>query len=101
MSRAQKTLSIRVEGASLSFLTELAETRHQNLSETIRDLLHHGRVLLAVEQYRTKSVSLERAAHVAGLPLGEFMETLGQLGVENPLPLTDYLEGLEHLRRVW
>ena len=99
--RSQKTLSIRVEREALSFLHELAETRHQNLSETVRDLLDQGRVLVAAQQYRDGTVSLERAAQVAGLSLGKFMDLLSQMGVENPLPLMEYLEGLEHLRRAW
>ena len=56
-------------------------------------------MLLAVHQYREQVVSLERAARVAGLPLSQFMDVLSQLGVDNPLSLTDYLEGLEHLRQ--
>jgi predicted HTH domain antitoxin len=101
MAKTQKTLSIRLERKDVSFLQGLAEERHQNLSETVRELLSHGRVLMAVHQYRQGTTSLGRASVLAGLPVGAFMDLLTQLGVENPLPLTDYLEGLEHLRRAW
>ncbi len=101
MTKSHKTLSIRVEREALSFLHNLADARHQNLSDTVRDLLDQGRVLLAVHQYRDGHLSLGRGAQMAGLPLARFMDVLAQMGIGNPLPLTDYLEGLEHLQRAW
>lgn len=99
MSRHQRTLSIRLEQGELSFLRDLAQERHQSLSETVRHLLSQGRVLLAVDHYRHGTLSLECAARLAGLSMSALMELLDQLGIKNPLPLADYLQGIEHLRQ--
>jgi predicted HTH domain antitoxin len=101
MSHAGRTLSIRLELKELSFLHALAQEQRQNLSETIRKLLHQGRGLVAVNRYREGSASVERAAELAGMPLGAFLDLLSQLGVESSDSLVDYLEGLEHVRKAW
>ncbi len=101
MSHAGRTLSIRLESKELSFLQALAHEQRQNLSDTIRKLLQQGRVLVAVNRYREGSVSIGRAAELAGMPLGVFMDLLSQLGVESSVSLVDYLEGLEHVRKAW
>ena len=101
MSNTGRTVSIRFESKDLSFLHALAEEQRQNVSETIRALLSQGRVLLGVNRYREGSVSVERAAELAGMPLGAFMDLLSQLGVESSVSMVDYLEGLEHLRKAW
>jgi predicted HTH domain antitoxin len=72
-----------------------------DLSKFVRDLVHRGRVMLAVERYRKGEASLGKAAELAGVPLGQMMTILAEYGVESRLEKEDYLQGLESLRRVW
>jgi predicted HTH domain antitoxin len=51
-----------------------------DLSKAVRDLVTRGRILLAVEKYKKGEASLGKAAEVAGLPVGQMMTLLGNLG---------------------
>jgi predicted HTH domain antitoxin len=57
--------------------------------------------LLAVERYRKEEVSLNKAAELAGLPIGRMMAILAEFGVESRIAKEDYLQGLENLSKVW
>jgi len=60
-----------------------------------------GRVLLAVERYKKGDASLGKAAHLAGLSVGQMMTLLGEFGVESRIEKDDYLEGLKNLAKAW
>lgn len=60
-------------------------SREEFLEETFRAFLKENpelRVKLAVEKYRSGSVSLNRAAEIAGLSTEEFKDKLAEHGVE-------------------
>ena len=57
--------------------------------------------MLAVERYKKNQVSLGRAAELAGLTLGDMINTLAEYGVKSNLEKEDYLRGLEDLRKAW
>jgi predicted HTH domain antitoxin len=64
-------------------------------------MVTRGRILLAVERYKTGEASLGRAAELAGVPLVQMMTILTEFGVESRLEKEDYLQGLKNLQRVW
>lgn len=76
-------------------------TNKTDLSKAFRDTVTHGRILLAVERYKKGEASLGRAAELAGVPVGQMMTVLTELGVESRLEKEDYLQGLKALRNVW
>ncbi len=96
-----KTMSIRMDKESYDFISELSREEKDDLSKTVRELVYRGRVMLGVDKYRKGEVSLGRSAELAGLPLGQMITVLSEYGVKSILEKEDYLEGLEHLRRVW
>ena len=59
------------------------------------------RVTLAVDRYREGTVSLGRAAELAGLPVGEMMDLLAKQGVPSNLDVEDYRAGLRTLQKIW
>jgi len=83
------------------FLSEFTKEERSDLSKTIRELVSRGRVMLAIEKYRSGEASLGRAAELAGLPVGRMMTVLTDFGVESRLEKEDYLQGLENLRKTW
>ncbi len=101
MTKAQKTLSIRVDTDDYAFLSCLTEAEKVNVSETVRDLLRKGRLMLAMEQYRAGKASLGKAAETAGLPISETIDLFVEYGIPVNLDFDDYLQGLEHARRAW
>ncbi|HEX4961003.1 MAG TPA: UPF0175 family protein [Thermoanaerobaculia bacterium] len=101
MAKAQKMVSIRLEADDYKFLSSLAEADKEELSTAVRDLLSHGRRLLALERYRAGQASLSKAAEVAGVSVSEIMDLLGEHGIPADLRLEDYREGLKKLREVW
>ena len=58
-----------------------------------------GKVLFALEKYRSGEASLGRAAELAGVPVGQMMTILEEFGVENRIEKEDYLQGLENFRK--
>ena len=83
------------------FLTKLSKEGKGDLSKAVRELVHRGRLMLAVERYRKGEASLGRAAELAGVPVGEMISLLADYGVQANLDREDYRKGLENLRRGW
>lgn len=96
-----KTMSIRMDRDNYEFLSELTREERTDLSKTVRELVTRGRVLLAIEKYRSGEASLGRAAELAGLPVGQMMTVLADFGVESRLEKEDYVQGLKNLRKVF
>ena len=48
-----KTMSIRMDRDNYEFLNEIRKEERSDLSKAVRDLVSRGRVLLAVERYRS------------------------------------------------
>jgi predicted HTH domain antitoxin len=96
-----KTMSIRMDRDNYEFLAEISKQERSDLSKAVRDLVTRGRILLAVERYKNGEASLGKAAELAGLPVGQMMTILTELGVESRIEKEDYLEGLHSLSKVW
>jgi predicted HTH domain antitoxin len=96
-----KTMSIRMDRDNYEFLAEISKAERTDFSKAVRDLVTRGRVLLAVERYRSGEASLGKAAELAGLPVGQMMTILTEFGVESRIEKEDYLQGLQYLAKVW
>ena len=96
-----KTMSIRMDPDNYKFLSELTKEERSDLSKTVRDLVTRGRILLAVEKYRSGEASLGRAAALSGLAVGQMMTILEDFGVESRIEKDDYLRGLNDLAKIW
>jgi predicted HTH domain antitoxin len=96
-----KTMSIRMDRDNYEFLTAISKKERSDLSKAVRELITRGRVLLAVERYKSGEASLGKAAELAGLPVGQMMTILAEFGVENRIDKEDYLQGLKNLTKVW
>jgi predicted HTH domain antitoxin len=94
-----KTMSIRMDRDNYEFLSEITRGERTDLSKTVRELVTRGRILLAIEKYRSGEASLGRAAELAGLPLGQMMTVLTDFGVESRVEKEDYLRCLQNLRK--
>ncbi len=101
MIKAQKTLSIRIDADDYAFLSGLTKAEKANVSETVRDLVKKGRLMLAIEQYRAGKLSLGRAAEIAGMSISETIDILVEYGIPDNLDDDDYLQSLEHSRKAW
>jgi predicted HTH domain antitoxin len=95
-----KTMSIRMDRDNYEFLSEFTREESSDLSKSVRELVTRGRMLLAIEKYRSGEASLGRAAELAGIPVGQMMTMLADFGVENRIDKEDYLQGLRNLRKV-
>jgi len=84
-----------------AFLHRLAKEEREDLSKAVREVVYKGRVMLAIEKYKKGQASLGKAAELAGLSVGQMITLLAEYGVPSNLETEDYLQGLEHLRKVW
>lgn len=96
-----KTVSIRMDEENYAFLHRLAKEEREDLSKAVREVVYKGRVMLAIEKYKKGEASLGKAAELAGLSVGQMITLLAEYGVPSNLETEDYLQGLEHLRKVW
>ena len=96
-----KTMSIRMDRENYEFLTELSKAERGDVSKAVRELVHRGRLMLAVERYKKGEASLGRAAELAGVPVGEMINIFADYGIKANLDREDYRKGLENLKRVW
>jgi predicted HTH domain antitoxin len=96
-----KTVSIRMDEENYAFLHKLAKEEREDLSKAVREVVYKGRVMLAIEKYKKGQASLGKAAELAGLSVGQMITLLAEYGVPSNLETEDYLQGLEHLRKVW
>ncbi len=98
---ATKTLSIRIDDKDYKFLSSLAKEEQGDMSTAVRELVDLGRIMLAVEKYKSSDASLEKAARLAGVSLSKMMDILAEYGVEAKLEYEDYLKGLRTIRKIW
>ncbi len=97
---ATKTLSIRINDDDFKFLSSLAKQERGDMSTAVRELVDLGRIMLALEKYKKKEASLNRAARLAGVPLSKMMDILAEYGVEANLEYEDYLKSLKTIRKL-
>jgi predicted HTH domain antitoxin len=97
----KKTIHVQMDADNYKFLSEFTVEERSDLSKTVRDLVTRGRILLAVEKYRSGEASLGRAASLSGLPVGQMMTILEDFGVESRIEKDDYLQGLNNLAKLW
>ncbi|HXB69749.1 MAG TPA: UPF0175 family protein [Candidatus Acidoferrales bacterium] len=96
-----KTMSIRMDDENLKFLNGFAKDEKADLSKAVRDVVYRGRIMLAIERYKSGVASLGKAAELAGVPAGKMIALLAEYGVKSNLLKEDYLEGLANLHKLW
>ena len=72
------SISARIPDDEREALEEVADLLDEDRSTTIRKALREGlhdlRVRIAVERYQTGEVSVNQAARIADVPLGEWLD---------------------------
>lgn len=102
---SKKSVSFRLEEATLEYLTQKAEEENLNLSDVIRRLLSKAIEIdkreKAIKLYREGKVSLGRAAEIADVSIWEMEEFLKERGISLQLSVESLKEGLENIRKTW
>ena len=97
----QEVISIRLDKKDLSFINQTAQEKNKDKAKMMRELLKKGRIMMAVEDYKSGKISIGKAAKEAGLSISEMMDTLSELGVKSNITKEDYLQGLKNLEKIW
>ena len=86
-------ISARIPDEEREALEEVADLLGEDRSTTIRKALREGlhdlRVRVAVERYQTGEVSVNQAARVADVPLGEWFEIANEHNLTTQLSPAD------------
>jgi predicted HTH domain antitoxin len=96
-----KTLSVRIDVDDYRFLTSFAETEGEDVSKAVREFVDMGRIMYAIDKYRKLEASVEKAAHLAGIPLIKLLNIMEEYGIQVNLELEDYLTSLQNIRKTW
>lgn len=87
------SISARIPDDEEATLEEVAELLEEDKSTTIRKALQEGlrdlRIRVAVEQYQSGEVSVNEAARIAGVPLGEWFEIARERNLTSQLSPED------------
>lgn len=67
----------------------LGEDRSTTIRKALREGLHDLRVRVAVERYQSGDVSVNQAARIAGVSLGEWLEIARDRNLTSQLTLED------------
>lgn len=101
--RMEETVSVRVPSDLLKSLGRLAAETHATRSDLLRDALALGleakRLDLALSLYRARTISLGRAAKVAGLPIPLLLDRLKGTGTVLNYTREDLAQDLAWARR--
>ncbi|MBI5236227.1 MAG: UPF0175 family protein [Deltaproteobacteria bacterium] len=96
-----KTLSIRMNENDYRALVMLAQEEKEDVSKTVRELVELGRTMLAIEKYKGREASMEKAARIAGVSISRMLDIMKEHGVRANLEEEDYLKSLKTIRRIW
>jgi predicted HTH domain antitoxin len=87
------SISARISDDEEATLEEVAELLEEDKSTTIRKALQEGlrdlRVRVAVERYQSGEVSVNEAARIAGVSLGEWLEIARERNLTSQLSPED------------
>lgn len=96
-----KTMSIRMNENDYRALVLLAKEEKEDVSKTVRELVELGRVMLAIEKYKSGEASMEKSARIAGVSISRILDIMKEHGVTANLEEEDYLKSLKTIRKVW
>jgi len=98
-----RNVSVRLDEELVQQVDELADMENLDRSQLLRHVFKEGleqyRVELAVTQYAEDELTVSEAAALAGVPVGEFMDTLVERGIQADLSVTELEDSLEHARQ--
>jgi predicted HTH domain antitoxin len=87
------SISARIPDDEEATLEEVAELLEEDKSTTIRKALQEGlrdlRIRVAVERYQSGEVSVNEAARIAGVSLGEWLEIARERNLTSQLSPED------------
>lgn len=87
------SISARIPDDEEEALEEVAKLLGEDKSTTIRKALHEGlydlRVRIAIERYQSGEVSVNEAARIAGVSLGEWFEIARERNLTSQLSPED------------
>ena len=80
-------------------LDNFTKILNENRSGVIRELIVEGRKMKAIELYKSNKVSLETAANLAGLTLGQFLDLMEEYKIKINQTLDDAKEAMDNARK--
>lgn len=87
------SISARIPDEEREALEEVADLLDEDRSTTIRKALREGlhdlRIRIAVERYQTGELSVNQAARIAGVSLGEWLEIARERNLTTQLSPAD------------
>lgn len=98
-------VSVRLRKDELDAINKIAREEKTDKTTAVRKTLALGtkQYLLekAISNYSKGKISVGKAAEHAGVSLWEMMDLLKERNVQNNLDSSDYLEGLQNLKKVF
>lgn len=97
-----RNISVRLDEDLVREVDELADMENIDRSQLLRYVFKEGleqhRLELAVKRYAEGELTVSEAASLAGVAVGEFMDTLVERGVQADLSVEELEDSLEHAR---
>jgi len=94
-----KVISVRINKRLEEIIEKFSKEKQNEQSDIIRELINKGSIYLAIKGYAKGKYSIGKAAHLANVPLSEFMDIVMELGIKSKISKEDLLEGYENLKK--
>jgi predicted HTH domain antitoxin len=99
MNNMGDVLSLRMDEQLNEIVNDFIKEQKLEKSEAVRQLIVKGVYLSAIQDYLEQKISIQKAAAICKIPLSEFMDFLGKLGIGSQLELDDIMMGYDNLIR--
>lgn len=97
----EETISVRVGKEEVDALEELSEQERSTRSVILRQVLRIGiqqkRLEFAIKEFQQRRATAWKASRLAGIPLTQFLDILGEKGIEFPYTIEELREDMKDL----
>lgn len=96
-----ETISVRIPEDEQKEINALSKQNRRKKSEVLREVLHRGiqdmKLELALEKFKREEATAAKAAHLAGIPLTQFLDTLSDRKIDPHYTLNELKKDFEGL----
>lgn len=101
MDKQKKFLGARMEHEIIEIVNKVSEEKKVDRTSAIRILVYAGwkelRLEKALTLYKEGKISVDKAAKIAELTVGEMMEVIAAHGIKSDETLEEYRQGVKFL----
>ena len=73
---------------------------NENKRKALMEFIENGRIMVSINMYKEKNISLGKAAEIAGVCLSDMMDLLTKFGINSNVTINDFKESFKHKKKL-